>query len=299
MIRLEFFIFISYVVFAFFLFLFLNFLVKRFSLSKVEYILFTNVFLVFLAGVASYFNWGSFCDNIFIIVIFEFLIRMLYTTYILEKDFFDREEKNLSLYLEDLIVAYLLNQFIIRQVEMVFLSAEQLKLLLWIFIIFFVYKFFRKQENYAFLKDVGHKMSFSDKKQYIISQYAKMKQRYGTAITVQDDLRYVLYTLMIYENYQRPNFFRRIDYFRYQFDHIPRKQGIMQIDSKKMITDLESIEIVEKKLTKIYDKLKADGKTKKKNIDFGILTIGKYIKNKEEALELEKVYLQLKEFSNL
>ena len=39
--------------------------------------------------------------------------------------------------------------------------------------------------------------------------------------------------------------------------------------------------LIEKKLTKIYDKLKADGKTKKKNTDFGILTIGKYIKNKE------------------
>lgn len=297
--RLEFFIFISYVVFAFFLFLFLNFLIKRFSLSKIEYILFTNVFLVFLAGIAGYFHWGSFCDNIFIIVIFEFLIRMLYTTYILEKDFFAKEEKNLSLYLGNLIVTYLLNQFIIRQVEMVFLSAEQLKLLLWIFIIFFVYKFFRKQENYTLLQSAGRKVSFSDKKQYIISQYAKMKQRYGTSIMVQDDLRYVLYTLMIYGNYQRPNFFRRIDYFRYQFDHIPRKQGIMQLDSKKMITDLESIEIVEKKLIKIYDKLKDDSKPKKKNTDFGILTIDKYIKNKEEALELEKVYLQLKEFSNL
>ena len=79
---MEFLVFISYVFFAFLLFLFLNFVVKKFSLTKVEYVLFTNIFLVFLAGFASYFHFTIFCDDIFIIVVFEFLIRMLYTTYL-------------------------------------------------------------------------------------------------------------------------------------------------------------------------------------------------------------------------
>ena len=117
---MEFLVFISYVFFAFLLFLFLNFIVRKYHLTKVEYVLFTNIFLVFLAGVASYFHFTLFCDNIFIIVVFEFLIRMLYTTYLLDKDFFAKEEKILPLYLINVIVAYLLNQLIIRQVNMVF-----------------------------------------------------------------------------------------------------------------------------------------------------------------------------------
>ena len=102
---MEFLVFISYVFFAFLLFMFLNFIVKRFSLTKIQYVLFTNIFLVFLPSVASYFHLNAFCDDIFIIVIFEFLIRMLYTTYLLEKDFFSKEEGILPLYLRNVGVA--------------------------------------------------------------------------------------------------------------------------------------------------------------------------------------------------
>ena len=292
---MEFLVFISYVFFAFLLFLFLNFVVKKVSLTKVEYVLFTNVFLVFLAGFASYFHFTIFCDDIFIIVVFEFLIRMLYTTYLLDKDFFDREEGTLSLYLVNVVIAYLLNQFIIRQVDMVFLSPEQLKFLLWVFIILFFYHFFHKKENLSIAKNVSSiKTNIGNRRQYIILQYSKMKQKYGKDIRVKGDLRFLVYALMIYENNRRPSFFRRIDYLRYQYDHIPRKQGIMQVDTKKIISDVESIEMVEKKLEKLQDKKKT-----KKNVVEVFDLLKSYGKKKEEIEQIDAVYQVLKEFSEL
>ena len=53
---MEFLVFISYVFFAFLLFLFLNFVVKKFELTKIEYVLFSNIYLVVLAGIASCFQ---------------------------------------------------------------------------------------------------------------------------------------------------------------------------------------------------------------------------------------------------
>ena len=249
---MEFMVFISYVFFAFLLFLFLNLMIKKFHLTKLEYILFTNIFLVFLAGIASCLHYNLFCDDIFIIVVFEFLIRMLYTTYLLDKDFFARDEKILPLYLGNVVTAYLLNQFIIRQVDMVFLNPEQLKFLLWVFIILFLYHFFGKKENISIIKCSSFiKYDIKSKKSYIVLQYSKMKQRYGKDIQIKGDLRFLIYALMIYENYRRPSFFRRLDYLRYQYDHIPRKQGIMQVNTKKIISDVESIEMVEKKLERL------------------------------------------------
>ena len=290
---MEFLVFISYVLFAFLLFLFLNFIVKRFSLTKIQYVLFTNIFLVFLAGITSYFHFDTFCDTIFIIVIFEFLIRMLYTTYLLEKDFFSKEEGFLPLYLGNVVVAYLLNQFIIRQVDMVFLNPEQLKLLLWVFIILFIYHFFHRQDMVSIQKDIKNS-SIAEREQYIILQYAKMKQKYGKDIRAQKDMRFLIYAIMIFENYKRPSFFRKLDYFRYQFDHVPRKQGIMQIDSKKIINDLESIEIIEKKLEKLQDKKK----TKKNDIDVSSLLKGIGMKQ-EEIEQITIIYQKLVEFSSL
>ena len=291
---MEFLVFISYIFFAFLLFLFLNFMVEKFSLTKIQYVLFTNIFLVFLASFASYFHLNVFCDNIFIIVVFEFLIRMIYTTYLLEKDFFSKEEGNLVLYLSNLIVAYLLNQFIIRQVDMVFLNPEQLKFLLWVFIILFIYQFFYKKDATTSREKSSKKISIADRGQYIVLQYAKMKQKFGKEIRVQGDIRLLVYAIMIFENYRRPSFFRQLDYFRYQFDHVPRKQGIMQIDSKKIINDLESIEIIEKK----FEKLQEKKKTKKNDIDVSFLLKG-IDKEQEEIEQIEGIYQYLKDFSAL
>lgn len=290
---MEFLVFISYVFFAFLLFMFLNFIVKRFSLTKIQYVLFTNIFLVFLASVASYFHLSAFCDDIFIIVIFEFLIRMLYTTYLLEKDFFSKEEGILPLYLGNVVVAYLLNQFIIRQVDMVFLNPEQLKFLLWVFIILFIYHFFHRQDMVS-IQNSTKKFSIAERGQYIILQYAKMKQKYGKDISVQGDMRFLIYAIMIFENYKRPSFFRQLDYFRYQFDHVPKKQGIMQVDSKKILSDIESIEFVEKKLEKLQEKKKS----KKNDIDVASLLKGIGMKQ-EEIEQITIIYQKLVEFSNL
>ena len=290
---MEFLVFISYVFFAFLLFMFLNFIVKRISLTKIQYVLFTNIFLVFLASVASYFHLSAFCDDIFIIVIFEFLIRMLYTTYLLEKDFFSKEEGILPLYLGNVVVAYLLNQFIIRQVDMVFLNPEQLKFLLWVFIILFIYHFFHRQDMVS-IQNSTKKFSIAERGQYIILQYAKMKQKYGKDISVQGDMRFLIYAIMIFENYKRPSFFRQLDYFRYQFDHVPKKQGIMQVDSKKILSDIESIEFVEKKLEKLQEKKKS----KKSDIDVASLLKGIGMKQ-EEIEQITIIYQKLVEFSNL
>lgn len=290
---MEFLVFISYVFFAFLLFMFLNFIVKRISLTKIQYVLFTNIFLVFLASVASYFHLNAFCDDIFIIVIFEFLIRMLYTTYLLEKDFFSKEEGILPLYLGNVVVAYLLNQFIIRQVDMVFLNPEQLKFLLWVFIILFIYHFFHRQDMVS-IQNSTKKFSIAERGQYIILQYAKMKQKYGKDISVQGDMRFLIYAIMIFENYKRPSFFRQLDYFRYQFDHVPKKQGIMQVDSKKILSDIESIEFVEKKLEKLQEKKKS----KKNDIDVASLLKGIGMKQ-EEIEQITIIYQKLVEFSNL
>ena len=290
---MEFLVFISYVFFSFLLFMFLNFIVKRFSLTKIQYVLFTNIFLVFLASVASYFHLNAFCDDIFIIVIFEFLIRMLYTTYLLEKDFFSKEEGILPLYLGNVVVAYLLNQFIIRQVDMVFLNPEQLKFLLWVFIILFIYHFFHRQDMVS-IQNSTKKFSIAERGQYIILQYAKMKQKYGKDISVQGDMRFLIYAIMIFENYKRPSFFRQLDYFRYQFDHVPKKQGIMQVDSKKILSDIESIEFVEKKLEKLQERKKT-----KKNMINSLELLKGIGKTQEETILIEKIYQYLKEFSNL
>ena len=68
----------------------------------------------------------------------------------------------------------------------------------------------------------------------------------------------------------------------------------MQVESKKILSDVESIEFVEKKLEKLQEKKK----TKKNTIIPSELFKG-LGKKKEESIQIEKVYEYLKEFSEL
>ena len=104
----------------------------------------------------------------------------------------------------------------------------------------------------------------------------------------------LVFSIMIFENYKRPSFFRQLDYFRYQFDHVPKKQGIMQVDSKKILSDIESIEFVEKKLEKLQERKKT-----KKNMINSLELLKGIGKTQEETILIEKIYQYLKEFSNL
>ena len=65
---------------------------------------------------------------------------------------------------------------------------------------------------------------------------------------------------MIYENYYKPEVMRKFDKLKYKIDNEERKFGIMQISSKNIITDEESIELAIKKLEKIYLKITKDKK---------------------------------------
>ena len=71
-----------------------------------------------------------------------------------------------------------------------------------VFIILFFYHFFHQKEKLSFIKDCDRKsLDLGDRKQYIIHQYTKMKQKYGSDIRVKGDMRLLIYALMIFENY--------------------------------------------------------------------------------------------------
>ena len=96
----------------------------------------------------------------------------------------------------------------------------------------------------------------------ILNNYAKFKYAYYDECDNENkDISNILYAIMIYEDNKRNKFLRRIDNFKYKINGKKSKLGIMQVESKKFISDSESIELVSKKIIKIYNSIK------KKNIN--------------------------------
>lgn len=253
---------IFYIIIGFLLFVFINFLEKKYNITKLQNLVFSLIFMMVIGGITSNFGFGLVNDNLFLIFVFTLIYEIIYVSYFLEKDFFEKNNSLLKFYIILIIIGYLLNQEFINRVDMVFLSGEDLRVILWFLAIIFIYQFIKDKELIKNKENLCEKFGMSG--EGIVVSYAKLKHKYYNEIKYDNkELVLILYSIMIFENYNRPAFLRKYDNFLFKLNGGSRKLGIMQVKSNKFISDFESIELVYKKLEKIVEKKKV----KKINVD--------------------------------
>ncbi len=269
-----------YVVLGILLFGLVTYGVEKYNFTKSQNIILSMIYLLIIAGIFSRIGIADFNENIFMIIVFELFCQLIYISYFLEKDFFNKEEKYLTFYIFKIILAFIINQELINKVNDVFLSGEDLKIIVWLLIIVYLYQLFKdKETNNSIVK----KDTVISRENIVVS-FAKLKLIYDDDIAIEkESKKLVLYAIMIFNNYKRPKLFRKFDDILFRFNNKPRKLGIMQVISKKYINDYESIDIVSKKIEKLYEK-------KNKDID----VINSY--DKDNCKEICNIYEELKKF---
>lgn len=242
--------------------------------------IFSFIYLLVIAGLFLRFGQSSFNENIFMIIVVEVICQLIYISYFLDKNFFNKEDKYVSFYIFKIILAFFINKELISKVKDVFLSGEDLKIVIWLLIIVYLYQFLKGRE----ISFKTSKENDSISRENIVLSFTKLRLLFGD--NIDGDRKLVLYAIMIFQNYNRPKAFRVIDNILFKINQKPRKLGIMQVMSKKFINDYESIEIVSKKVDKLYDKNKDD-----------IKVINLYDKNNGKEIAL--IYEEIKKFCKL
>ena len=268
---------ILYIVFGIITFFIISFIENKYSLTKLHKLIFSNICMIIIAGVLCEFG-GHYTDNIFLLFVFMMITDVFYSNYFAGRDFFDREEKKIYYYILLVISGFIINQEFINRVNQVFMTGEDLRLILWFLIIIFLYKFMVNNNILGeSLKNNNKKMSVDS----VLVSFAKLKHKfYDECLYDNKDISNMVYTIMIYENNRRSKLVRNIDNFKFKINGEKRRLGIMQVESKKFITDSESIEIVHKKINKLYDKAKSS-----KNNDISSFVFDSYSKNDSESLK--------------
>ena len=261
---MGFFNWIFYIICGLFLFIFIFILKNKFKINNFQSMVFSLLFILIISGICSKYGFSKLNINIFLIFVFEMIFKIIYYSYFLEDDFFDKEENNVIYYVVLIILGYILNIYFINKTSYIFLSSDDLRIVIWFIMLLFLYQFFKDNEFFKKVEVNNNKKIISDQKIYV--SYARMKSIYNKDINYEKDINDILYSIMIFENYRRPKFLRSIDNFRYRFDGGVKKLGIMQVKTKKFISDLESIDIVYKKINKLYTKYTVKNKTDIKKI---------------------------------
>ena len=258
----------------------------KYKLTKLEKIVVSIFLLLFVAGMMKRFLF-SHTEQIFFIYVFMFFIDLIYHSYFLERDFFDKQEQNVYYYSVLVIIGFMLNQELINRVDQVFLSGEDFRIIIWFLLFLFFYFFFK---NRNILQDTVSKTDHLISREVVLVQYVKLKDQYYDDLHCDEkEISNLLLAIMILENHRRGKILRKFDYFSFRLNGGKKKLGIMQVESKQFITDQKSIEIVYKKLDKLFHK---DIKSKKKMKVEEV--IEKY--SKEDASKIQAIFDIIRKF---
>ena len=242
---------IFYIIMGIIIFFLMNYLDNRFSITKIDKIVLTNIIVIIISEFLFKYSI-KYTENIFLIFVFILIVDIIYSTYVIDHDFFDKDNNNILFYVGLIISGFIVNQEFINRVSSVFLTGEELRVVIWLLIIVYIYNFCNSKKLFE-VKDKKEKKFMSTNS--ILNNYAKFKYAYYDECDNENkDISNILYAIMIYEDNKRNKFLRRIDNFKYKINGKKSKLGIMQVESKKFITDVESIDIVYKKLEKEYNK---------------------------------------------
>ena len=279
-------------IFAFFLFLILNYFEnKETKNNNINHIIISNIYLIVISGFFSSLKWSSLNENIFMVIAYELIIRLIYVKIILKREVLVNGKYYFTIYLFSIFFGFMIDFNIISKVDSVIPNAESILPGLWLLIIMFVYSLLKDKLTLKFIQDQN---KFTDKLgEYIVVSYARLKNKYDKYVNNKNkQINRIIYSIMIYENYKNPSFMRKLDNLLVKYGAESIELGIMQVKTNKVITDEESIKLANAKISKIYDK-----EVKNKLTDQNLKTILKKYKNDNSFIEqVNDIYIKLRDF---
>ena len=244
--------------------------------------LFPNIYIILVASIFTSLK------NYTLIILILYLLLDIINTYVLSQKESLIED---SIYFKNILITFIIGliiyNFYLLPVDNAFFNINEFKNFIWVLVILYLYQLFKNSN----IKDKKIIKNNYDKhfKEYVILNYAKLKNRYSYLIKVKNkDIENVLYSMLIYEslvNSGLSKYFKRI---RNRINQV-NIYGIMNVNSNHFITDEESIVIVKDKLVKKYHHLKKDCNTLE-------LIKVKY-QDKESIFEINKILKIIEDFN--
>ncbi len=224
-----------------------------------------SVFITIIAAFAQSKGNTEICINLWQTILYYWLLRLL--VYIIKGRvrFINWVYEIVSFFISNLLGLLVIFGYVIPLIEReesIFISMETLRDAVWVAILFYLFKAIWDICKGAL--QAGRIYSDKKKERIVKLRYEKFYRIYDAHINEalrkfpieeenMKELRKLIYAIMIYEDYNRPLFYRKIERFiKAIFPKKQRTLGIMQVMTRENITDLESVERACKKIAKDF-----------------------------------------------
>lgn len=208
-------------------------------ISPIVYIFIVSAFL-YKVGLDKY------VTNIYFISIYYVLFRLVFNL-ITNRRLLMNWYRQILYWISISTISYYAFVEIIHKKENILPDFETVSNELWIIIMIFLFHTFNQIR-------ISSDKTIKRKENYLENRYMYFKNKYNTKISEEiknDKLKAIIYGIIIYEDFNRPRVVRMIENVSFKFTKRKHSLGVMQVQTKKYINDLESIKLGIDKVKKL------------------------------------------------
>ncbi len=200
------------------------------------------VFVVLIAALFQLLDLQELNKNIFLIVVFYWIFRLLYVIIRGHGSLLDWKVQ-LFYWISSIGLA-IWSYTLIDRLDTILPSPQSLIEQLWLLIILFIYSIINKLE-------ISRGATEKRKASYIDRQYKNLSSRFGEQVNSylkKDFLRALTFSIMVYENYNRSSLIRHLERILFKRSKRKHTYGVMQVMSDYVLSDEESVELGMRKI---------------------------------------------------
>lgn len=221
----------------------------------------TPVAFILLVSVILYkLKLDSYVKNIYLVSIYYLSFRLLFNL-LTNRGLLINWGRQIFYWLSIISLSYYIYQGLILDKKNLFPDLSSWTNEIWVIVLIFIYNVFNRIK-------FTRKHTLRRKDRYLRNRYTKFSKKYSDIIDSQvsnDKLKAVIYSIMIYEDFNRPKLVRLFENAMHSFFERQYTLGLMQIKTDKSINDIESVEMAVRKIsTKHLELVKSYNVSKKK-----------------------------------
>ncbi len=217
-------------------------------------VLFPVIYVTILSGIFYECNLNQFVEDVYLISVFYYIVRIVYLTIILGRGELQDWRAEIIVAGIGILLTWSLYEVFLTKTEDIFISMESLRDGIWTAFIIFIFVVIREYiYNYTYIDMEKEKII---KEKYIAKKYEKFRNKYGEIINEKDEeISNLVYAIMINEDFNRPSIIRMLENIKVLLGK-EATLGIMQVKSKVIINNKTSVKNGYKLIKKYYKKNK-------------------------------------------
>lgn len=215
------------------------------------------IYTLLIASVIQYLENEWLLSRIISIVPCYYIVRAIMITVVSGKKQLYNIKYEATTAILGCILAFIIQKTLILSQKNIMMTIEEFRTELWLIIFVLIYNFIIHTWGKSSKLKQNRICTNHMKYKYIFEKYNKFKKLYGNKISkITNDiyLTRVIYSIMIYEDYNRTKTQRWCEYIIFFLTKKQMTLGIMQVSTQKYINDIASIEISVDRIKESQDK---------------------------------------------